>query len=130
MGQVMQDEVTALATARDGGHDSVVELLLSRGADVVQTRQDGFMALLSACTNGHCDEAELLLDQGIDVGQVTHSGMTALVYACLGGHRDASNRHPDRCGCWYSTRHCGQSTVQRSVIVAVAELYECDHSRE
>ncbi|KAF2186078.1 hypothetical protein K469DRAFT_574043, partial [Zopfia rhizophila CBS 207.26] len=56
---------TALKAASDGGHEKVVEMLLSNGADVnAQGGSYEGTALQAASTRGHEKVVELLLSNG------------------------------------------------------------------
>ena len=59
---------TALLAATQGGHPSVVSLLLSHGADMEKKTPDGFTPLLLAVDKGHEDVARLLLKNGCHTG--------------------------------------------------------------
>jgi ankyrin repeat protein len=62
-------------------HPEVVELLLSRGAEVNAKTDTGFVALFWAARYGHAGGAKLLISHGADVNTKDKDGMTALRWA-------------------------------------------------
>lgn len=71
------DAETPLVAAASGGHDAVVALLLSRGAEVNARTTSGWTALMRACNGGHIQCAKLLLDGGADPSLRNEEGYTA-----------------------------------------------------
>jgi cytohesin len=57
---------TLLHAAAGGGHDSIVKLLLAKGAHVDAATEDGETALHWAARNGHAGACNLLLNAGAD----------------------------------------------------------------
>ena len=55
--------------AVSGGHIEIVELLVSKGADVNATDRIGRTLLHSAASGGRKDIAELLIAEGADIGR-------------------------------------------------------------
>ena len=80
------DDVTALMSAAQGGHEAVAQLLLQHAADVRAAEEDGTTALMLAAQGGHEAVAQLLLQHCADVAAATNDGRTALMYAARGGH--------------------------------------------
>ncbi|XP_034251058.1 ankyrin repeat domain-containing protein 17 isoform X2 [Thrips palmi] len=77
---------TALTLACAGGHDELVELLLSRGSDIEHRDKKGFTPLILAATAGHHKVVEILLDHGADIeAQSERTKDTPLSLACSGG---------------------------------------------
>ncbi len=72
------DEETPLIAASGGGHDAVVALLLSRGAEVNARTTSGWTALMRACNGGHIRCAKLLLDSEADPSLRNQEGYTAV----------------------------------------------------
>ena len=66
----------------------MVELLLSKGADVAAKTHSGRTALHCAAQGGHLDVVELLLSKGADSAVKDQGGLTALRRAAGGGHKD------------------------------------------
>lgn len=77
---------TALFIAASAGHESVVHLLLSNGADPNHSNQSGETALLLASSGGHEPLVQLLLDNGADPCISDNDGNTALFSAAGEGH--------------------------------------------
>ncbi|XP_058810032.1 uncharacterized protein LOC131675175 [Phymastichus coffea] len=77
---------TALTLACAGGHEELVELLLSRGADIEHRDKKGFTPLILAATAGHQKVVEILLNHGADLeAQSERTKDTPLSLACSGG---------------------------------------------
>lgn len=77
---------TALTLACAGGHEDLVSLLLSRGADIEHRDKKGFTPLMLAATAGHAGVVEILLNNTADVeAQSERTKDTALSLACSGG---------------------------------------------
>ena len=71
--------------ASQNGHSEVVELLLSKQADV-NIQSNGWTALMIASHNGYSRIAELLLLNKADVNIQNNDGFTALMIGCIKGH--------------------------------------------
>ena len=68
--------------ASQNGHEKVVELLLSHGANVHDKRTTtGTSSLMIACTRGHLKVVELLLSNGANLNDVNNTGLTAMSLA-------------------------------------------------
>merc|ERR1719508_548978 len=77
---------TALTLACAGGHEELVSLLLSRGADIEHRDKKGFTPLILAATAGHDKVVEILLNHGADIeAQSERTKDTPLSLACSGG---------------------------------------------
>lgn len=77
---------TALTLACAGGHEDLVELLLSRGADIEHRDKKGFTPLILAATAGHEKVVEILLNHSADIeAQSERTKDTPLSLACSGG---------------------------------------------
>ena len=77
---------TALTLACTGGHEELVELLLSRGADIEHRDKKGFTPCILAATAGHEKVVEVLLNHGANIeAQSERTKDTALSLACSGG---------------------------------------------
>ena len=66
---------SALCVAAYWGHDTVVAILLSHGADVNRADNDGKSPLFLAAVNGHDAVLAVLLSHGADVNQVDNDGL-------------------------------------------------------
>ncbi|XP_060527199.1 ankyrin repeat domain-containing protein 17-like isoform X2 [Cylas formicarius] len=77
---------TALTLAASGGHDELVELLVSRGADIEHRDKKGLTSLILAATGGHEKVVEVLLNHNADIEAYSERTKdTALSLACSGG---------------------------------------------
>merc|ERR1712038_1919888 len=78
---------TALTLACAGGHEELVTLLLSRGADIEHRDKKGFTPLILAATAGHDKVVEILLNHGADIeAQSERTKDTPLSLAASGGY--------------------------------------------
>ncbi|KAJ6216580.1 hypothetical protein RDWZM_007737 [Blomia tropicalis] len=77
---------TALTLACAGGHEELVKLLLSRGADIEHREKKGLTPLMLAATNGHAKIVDILFANGADLeAQTDRTKDTALSLACSSG---------------------------------------------
>ncbi len=76
---------TALLWAVEGGSETLLQQLLSKGADVRAKDNDGKTALLYAAKNGRDIIVQLLLDRDVDIETKDSFGKTALLYAAENG---------------------------------------------
>ncbi|XP_024080647.1 ankyrin repeat domain-containing protein 17-like isoform X3 [Cimex lectularius] len=77
---------TALTLACAGGHEELVELLLSRGANIEHRDKKGFTPLILAATAGHEKVVETLMNHSADMeAQSERTKDTPLSLACSGG---------------------------------------------
>jgi ankyrin repeat protein len=83
---------TALIYAARNGHESIVRLLLERGASVDQAEEDaernGWTALVHAAQNGFESIVRLLIDHNADVNKSGGNGDTAVLYAARNGYAE------------------------------------------
>ncbi|KAL3981526.1 Ankyrin repeats (3 copies) family protein [Acanthocheilonema viteae] len=87
--QTESNHDTALTLAATGGHDSLVELLISRGANIEHKDKKGFTPIILAATGGHANVVELLLNHGANIeAQSDRTKDTALSLACSGGRKE------------------------------------------
>jgi ankyrin repeat protein len=77
---------TALLWAASQGHEGIVELLLSKGADPKAANAYQRTPLVSAAEAGHTRVCEILLDRGAAINAQSDYGSTALMCAALNGH--------------------------------------------
>ncbi|KAL1909321.1 hypothetical protein Sste5344_004950 [Sporothrix stenoceras] len=68
------------------GHDSVVKLLLEKGADVEAKAEDGRTPLSYAAAEEHEAVARLLFEKGADIEAKAYHNWTPLFFAADGGH--------------------------------------------
>lgn len=77
---------TALTLACAGGHEELVELLLTRGASIEHRDKKGFTPLILAATAGHEKVVHALINHGAEVeAQSERTKDTPLSLACSGG---------------------------------------------
>jgi ankyrin repeat protein len=72
---------TSLMWAAAENHESVISLLLSKGADVRARSTTGFTALMFATRQGHLGAAKVLVESGADVNDRTPDGTPLLTLA-------------------------------------------------
>lgn len=77
---------TALDLAAAGGHETVVEILSNRGAEITAATARGRTALHRAAEHGHKAVVKLLLEKGADIAAKDDRGATALHEAAGRGH--------------------------------------------
>ena len=80
---------TPLTLACQGGHTELVQLLVSRGAELEHRDKKGFTPLILAATGGHAEISEILLDAGAQIeAQSDRTKDTPLSLACSGGKKE------------------------------------------
>ncbi len=87
------DGSTPLQGASEGGHEEIVELLITAGADLHATTVSmlgggGWIPLHSAARQGHRGIVELLIEMGTDVNTRDSVGKSTLHDATLEGHKE------------------------------------------
>lgn len=75
-----------LKFAAELGYLGIMDLLLSRGADIEATDDVGQRPLLSAAYRGQTEAARLLLDRGAEINAVDWTGGSALANAAIQDH--------------------------------------------
>ena len=78
----------ALPLAAEGGHPSVITLLIEAGADA---KKHGGQALSLAAVDGHAHAIETLLAAGVSPDARGEDGSYAIAIALSGGHVAAAN---------------------------------------
>ena len=66
----------------------IIELLITKGADVSAKSDDGWTPLHQAAYEGHKEIAELLIDKGADVNAMSDIGRTPLYWAADSGYKE------------------------------------------
>jgi ankyrin repeat protein len=79
---------SALLIASEGGHVSVMELLINAGANVRLQDKHGDSSLMAAVRIGSLDAVNLLLKHRADPNQQDTAGRTALIWAARTGRED------------------------------------------
>ena len=77
---------TLLDYAVKGGHPSVCQLLIGKGASPTAKDGDGNTPLHTAASAGHVEVCKLLIDSGASPTEENNSGSTPLHYAAWRGH--------------------------------------------
>lgn len=78
---------TALMVAAENGRLQIVNLLLSKGADLnAHDNRFGSTAVMLAAYSGHEDIVEILIHNGADVNAARSDGVTALMLASMQGN--------------------------------------------
>ncbi|XP_077428936.1 dynein axonemal heavy chain 12 isoform X2 [Vanacampus margaritifer] len=78
--------LTPLALAAQVGHLQVLELLISKGADVLSQARDEASVLYESCASGDASVVALLLDYGADANVAKQSGHLPIHRAAHRGH--------------------------------------------
>jgi len=73
-------------TAAQNGHESVVRLLLDKGANINATTASGYSPLMLAALNGFLHVVQVLVANGADANAVTTGDLTALDVAAQSGN--------------------------------------------
>jgi hypothetical protein len=76
---------TLLNAASGAGHETVVRILLAKGAALDAASKNGETALMKACRTGNDRVARLLLERGAKVDATENEGLTALMFAAATG---------------------------------------------
>eukprot|EP00931_Biecheleriopsis_adriatica_P077421 TRINITY_DN5099_c0_g1_i1.p1 TRINITY_DN5099_c0_g1~~TRINITY_DN5099_c0_g1_i1.p1 ORF type:complete len:1103 (+),score=207.46 TRINITY_DN5099_c0_g1_i1:37-3309(+) len=79
---------TALLVAAKHGKKDVIQILLTRGADIEARDKEGHTALLVASMSIICDTVQLLLDRSADIEASDNCAKTSLCWAASKGNRD------------------------------------------
>ncbi|XP_065085363.1 uncharacterized protein LOC135707469 isoform X2 [Ochlerotatus camptorhynchus] len=99
------DKCTALHSAVENGHVSVVQLLLKCKVDPNNRRYYGETPLHIAALNGHASVVKLLVENNADLNELDEDGRTALHYASRKGNVETVQLLIDR----------GMNTSSRSI---------------
>ncbi|XP_052089800.1 ankyrin repeat and KH domain-containing protein 1-like [Mytilus californianus] len=75
-----------LNAAASSGHCCLLELLISRGADVNYRDNSGHTSMTIACISKQENAIKLLVDKGADLNKRTNKGPTPLMWACSSGN--------------------------------------------
>ena len=75
--------MTALHVAASKGNKEIVELLLTRGADIEAREDTGRTALHTAAFRGYMEIVKFLLEKGAKINAQTNDGKTPLDWAII-----------------------------------------------
>ena len=78
----IQDLNTPLHVACMSGNESMMKLLISKGADLNLGNQYGNTPLHSACLQGGISAVKFLLEHGANINEPNHLKSTPLHFAC------------------------------------------------
>ena len=82
--RVNQGNRTSVMLAASKGHNTILRLLLSLGADVDKTDEEGISALMLACQENRLDTVRFLLGIGAFIHATDDEGSDALMFAIDG----------------------------------------------
>jgi ankyrin repeat protein len=82
------DRATPLCLAAEMGHADIVDILLSRGADLTQFTRLHETALHLSVECGHEEVAKILVEKGISLEEINRAFRTALHEAVVGKHEN------------------------------------------
>ncbi len=82
-----KDQTALMIAAVQPKHPELVELLVSRGADVKARDYRGITCLMFAAGYGNVRAVKLFLKRGANVNAKTHRGKTVLMFAKEGNHK-------------------------------------------
>lgn len=122
---------TGLMIAAWDGNIPMMELFLSRGADINQTNRVGEQALLLATWNGHTEAVKWLLDHGADISR-SGKQWSALHYAVFAGHKaiaklliergaDVNGQAPNQASVLMMAAREGREDLARTLLEAGAD---------
>ena len=76
---------STIIVAADLGHVDIVELLLSKGANIHDRSNSGLSALMKASIYGHAKAIDVLLHHGSDIHEknAMNFNCSSILYACL-----------------------------------------------
>lgn len=81
-----KNDCTPLMEAASAGHEDIIRLLISHGADVNATSSSNNTPLMYACAGGHVEAVKVLLEAGANVEDHNENGHTPLMEAASSGH--------------------------------------------
>ena len=87
----IKDEEKSLTLLQYGsynGHSEIVNVLLSKGAEMEARTENGHTSLILASLENHGEVVKLLLGSGANLEAQTNQGVTALICATQFGHVD------------------------------------------
>ena len=114
--------ITALMYASYHGQESIVNLLIERGANINASEYvDGRTALMDSSINGQSEMVELLLNRGADINAKSSTGWTALMWAVERKHNEVVDLLVDR-GAYLDSRNDDGKTA----VTVALESYNFD----
>lgn len=76
-----------LNAAASSGHCHLLEMMISRGADVNCRDENGQTPMTLACIGKHVSAVKLLIEKGSDLNKRTNKGPTPLMWTCSTGNK-------------------------------------------
>ena len=114
--------ITALMYSSYHGQESIVNLLIERGANINASEYvDGRTALMDSSINGQSEMVELLLNRGADINAKSNTGWTALMWAVERKHNEVVALLVDR-GAYLDSRNDDGKTA----VTVAFETYNFD----
>ncbi|XP_039619512.1 ankyrin repeat domain-containing protein 27 isoform X2 [Polypterus senegalus] len=115
---------TPLHIASVYGQSSLVDLLVSKGADINATDYHALTPLHLSCQKGYQSVTLLLLHYNANTNMQDNNGNTPLHLACTYGHEDSLNRSSQT-----SAEICSQSATLSSMSPLLTNLW-CENKNE
>ena len=120
---VVHAGTTPLQFAAKNGNESIVECLLSHGAEVNSDEaEDSFKPLMHAANKGYTTVARLLMQYEVNARQSNAEGQTALHLAAQNGHQDTTELLLERGPDLAATDQMGRTALHLASLNGHAEI--------